>query len=420
MDAYNKITYKNILYHLKNLRLIIFEVTDRCNLNCKYCGCSSLYRGNDIREDKDISFTKAKLIIDYLCDLWKDYYYSNENNHELNIGFYGGEPLLNVPFIKKTIDYLDSLELEKYGKICSYSMTTNAMLLDQYMDYLEKKEFRLLVSLDGDEFAQSYRIDRSGRNSYDRVFRNIKLLQEKHPIYFKSNVNFISVLHNRNSFESIFKFIHTQFDKIPIIAPLNDVDISEEKKNDFLEMYRNPVESFYNSNNCTSIESEMFMRTPRVGELADYIKYQSGNNFNTYNDLYTNKYDIQRTTGTCVPFANRMFISVNGKILPCERIRQQFSLGQVHEDSVELNYEYVANKYNYYVSKFEEQCVNCATYKFCMQCVYQVDDLPKEKPCCPIFITKKEMDVRIDDIFKFLEKRPFYYRRILDEVKITV
>jgi len=417
MVFYNT-TPQNIRHNLQHLRQLVFEVTDRCNLNCKYCAYSELYQGHDTREGKNISFTRAKLIIDYLQDLWKDDY-SDGNYCEFIISFYGGEPLMNVPFIKQVVDYLERLELRKIGKICSYSMTTNAMLLDQYMDYLVEKDFGLLISLDGDEFAQSYREDHSGKNSFDRVLRNIKLLQEKYPDYFKNKTGFNAVLHNRNEVESIYQFFRTQFDKIPRIAPLNEAGISEEKKEEFIKMYRNPIESFYKSVNCEAIESEMIMNTPRTAQLVDYILYQSGNNFNTYNDLYTNKDDFPPATGTCTPFSTKMFITVKGKILPCERIGHQYSLGQVFEDRIELNEESISDKHNYYVSRYVKQCVNCTSNKFCSLCVYQVDDICKDDAHCPIYLSKKDFEKRNEKNFKFLEEHPHYYRRILEEVKIS-
>ena len=414
MDFYKTIP-DNIGYYLQKLSQLVFEVTDKCNLNCKYCACSELYRKCDAREGKDISFTKAKLVIDYLFGLWKNDC-SNENNRELNIGFYGGEPLMNIPFIKQVIEYVEGLE--KTGLIYTYSMTTNAVLLDQYMDYLVKKDFKLLISLDGDEFAQSYRTDHSGNNSFERVFRNIKLLQKKHPEYFKNKIAFNSVLHNRNSVESIYQFIRTEFDKIPLISPLNEVGICEDKKEEFIKMYRNPVQSFYDSSNCAIIESEMLMRAPRTARLADYILRQSGNNYQTYNELYANKDDLPLSTGTCLPFSKKMFVTATGKILPCERINHQFSLGQVYDDRVELNEEYIADRYNFYVSKYEKQCMSCACNRFCPQCVYLIDDIYKEDLCCPMFRLNEDLKKRNEDSFKFLEEYPHYYRRILEEVKI--
>ena len=412
-----KATNKNIQYYLQNLRQLLFEVTDKCNLICKYCAYSELYCGYDTRAGKDISFSRVKLIINYLHDLWTNDY-SDGNNREFYISFYGGEPLMNVPVIKQVIEYLETLELETIGRICLYSMTTNAVLLDKYMDYLVEKNFRLLISLDGDEFAQSYRIDHSGNNSFDCILRNIALLREKYPEYFKNNVNFISVLHNRNSVESIYQFIRAQFGKTPLISSLSEVGICEDKKDEFVKMYRNFEESFFNSNNCAIIESELLMRTPRTAQLTNYILYQSGNSYQTYNELYVNKDNFPLSTGTCLPFSNRMFVTVNGKILPCERISQQYSLGQVYDDRVELNEEYIADRYNYYVSKYEKQCISCACNRFCTQCVYLIDDICKEDTRCPNFCSNEELTNSNKDTFKFLEEHPRYYKRILEEVKI--
>lgn len=78
----------------------MFEVTDACNLQCKYCGYSEFYGGYDKWEDSYFSFEKAKLLIDYLAEIWrKD---RLEKVHQrLNIGFYGGEPLMNMDFKKQ-------------------------------------------------------------------------------------------------------------------------------------------------------------------------------------------------------------------------------------------------------------------------------------------------------------------------------
>jgi len=158
-----------IFYQLLHLKQIVFEVTDACNLRCKYCGYSELYEGYDERKNSYFPFKKAQLIIDYLINLWRDNT-SPVIIEPLTVGFYGGEPLMNISFIKKVVDYIQQKDL---NKCLFFSMTTNAMLLDKYMDYLVEKDFRLLISLDGDEYAQSYRVDASGRNSFDKVFANV-------------------------------------------------------------------------------------------------------------------------------------------------------------------------------------------------------------------------------------------------------
>lgn len=173
---FKKTSKETIIYNLSNLRNIIFESTERCNLNCLYCAYSSFYQDYDNRQGKNMSFVMAKTIIDYLHNFWKNCYREGVNK-DTTISFYGGEPLLNIEFIKQIIDYTESLE--KVGRIYSYAMTTNGMLLDKYMDFLAEKKVIIMISLDGGKFAHSYRVDHSGKNSFTRVFRNIKQLQKK-------------------------------------------------------------------------------------------------------------------------------------------------------------------------------------------------------------------------------------------------
>ena len=212
MKDYLLITKEDIELNLINLRQIVFEITDSCNLRCKYCGYADLYEGYDKRDNQKLPFNKAKLILDYLF-----YNYWTKKNgvnyrRTINISFYGGEPLLNVPFIKKVINYVENLP--KIGITFKYSMTTNAMLLNEHMEYLIDKDFFILISLDGNENGQSYRVDSKGHNSFYRVIENVRLLREKDPIYFEKKVMFNSVLHDRNSVEETYQYIKQEFNKI--------------------------------------------------------------------------------------------------------------------------------------------------------------------------------------------------------------
>lgn len=106
-----KLTSDTIKQQLLNLRQIVFEVTDSCNLKCKYCGYGEFYGSYDKREERNLSFEKAKSLIDYLFSLWKD---SNVDfyNRALTVSFYGGEPLLNISFIKQIQEYLETTYID--------------------------------------------------------------------------------------------------------------------------------------------------------------------------------------------------------------------------------------------------------------------------------------------------------------------
>ena len=326
MKAIGLIDEKVVRNNLINLKNIVFEVTEKCNLKCKYCGLSEqLYEKYDQREFRDLPFEKAKLMIDYLLDLWNENYVE-EMNLPFIVSFYGGEPLLNMPLITKIIDYVEKSNI--LGRKIYYAMTTNAMLLDKYMDYLAEKKFNLAISLDGDEAAQSYRIDHAGNNSYSRVIRNVKLLQQTYPDYFNSyQVTFVSVLHNRNDVEPLLDFFKTHFDKTPMINPLSSHSISEDKKEEFWTMYQNKSQSLIKSANCEAIQDKYFLTMPKGLRLSQFLYHTSGNIYYNYNQLLMQKYgnDVA-STGTCTPFSKKLFLAVDGKILPCERIE----IGRAH------------------------------------------------------------------------------------------
>jgi len=413
----NETIVKNNLINLHNL---VFEVTERCNLNCKYCGLSEqFYQKHDVRKSRDLPFEKAKLMIDYLLNLWRDNYIA-DTILPLSIGFYGGEPLLNMPLIKKIIDYV-----EQSNTTCRqirYAMTTNAVLLDKHIDFLVEKNFYLTISLDGDEKAQSYRVDRAGNNSYNQVMHNVKLLQQTYPDYFYDlHVMFISVLHNRNDVEPILEFFKTHFRKIPQISTLDVSGINENKKEEFRKMYQNKSQSLFKSANCEAIENECFFNMPKSSRLIKFLYHSSRNIYSDYNQMLMS--DLVKnviTTGTCTPFAKKLFVTANGKILPCERIEHDFELGYVHDDFVELDYRHVAEQHNFYLSKSADQCVRCATNNFCPQCVYSIDDIRSNSPCCPNFCTKENFEELKEQNFSYLRQHPHYYEKVLDEINFRM
>lgn len=246
-----KVSGNDILHQMVNLKQLVFEVTDACNLRCKYCGYAELYEGYDERKNQKMSFRKAQYIIDYLYSLWRNNCVCGMT-FPMSIGFYGGEPLLNVSFIQQVIDYISTLP--PVGKRFYYNMTTNALLLDKYMDFLVANEFRLLISLDGDKKGQSYRVDVAGRNSFEKVYSNVKLLQEKYPDYFDKHVMFNAVLHNMNTVESIYHFIKKEFGKEPSISPLNNSGIRHDRLEEFYKTYQNYSESISHAENCESLK----------------------------------------------------------------------------------------------------------------------------------------------------------------------
>ena len=416
MKEYRKISHLDIEYSLANLKQLVFEVTDACNLRCKYCAYADLYEGYDQRENLKLPFQKAKLIIDYLYEYWEKRY-CIEVNDPITIGFYGGEPLLNVPFIQQVINYIESLN--PIGKKFHYNMTTNAILLDRYTDFLAENEFRLLISLDGDEKGQSYRVDTKGKNSFDKVLANIQLLRSKYPSYFEHYVMFNSVLHNRNEVESTYRFIKDKFGKEPMISPLNNSGVRKDKLQEFYQAYQNVATSIQKANNCEALKNELLIKSPETGALVNYIYHHTGNVFNDYNDLLLGREGSSfPPSGTCIPFSKKMFITVKGRILQCEKIDHEFALGQITNKKVELNLEQAARQHNKYTFRYMNQCKTCAAKQLCTQCVYQIDDIHDKTSKCYSYYSATQHEKQKEYYMDHLDKHPELYNRILKEVVV--
>lgn len=363
--------------NLANLRQLLIEVTDGCNLNCKYCGYGDYYSNYDPRQNKKISFKDVKGLIDYLVSLWiSDLNLSHDN--EIVIGFYGGEPLLNFDIIYKTIKYLDSLIIKNIK--FSYNMTTNAMLLDKYMDFLAEKKFKLMISLDGNEINDSYRVTSSGKSSFKKVYDNINKLMIKHNEYFNKYVMFNSVLHNRNSVEEASTFIWKAFGKIPIVSELNTNGIVPEKRKEFFNMFRNKEQNYSKIENCDLLKE---MQKENIGDstLNMFLDSLCSNTFMDYRDLFKKEETEYIPTGTCVPFERKIFLTVNGKILPCERIGQEISLGKVENGKVKINFHEVSKLYENYYNDITFKCKVCSFWKNCGYCIHYIPKNNGKKTC---------------------------------------
>jgi len=400
---------------LTNTPQITFEVTDACNLNCVYCGYGKLYKDYDKRENKRLDPNKAKIFLDYLIGLW-DTSFNKSVNNNIILSFYGGEPLMNVPFIETIVDYASKMKGQP--RKFSYNMTTNGILLDRHIDFLVSKDFNLLISLDGDEFCNSYRINNDGQNSFKKVTENIEILRKQFPDYFAKRVNFNAVLHNRNSVADIYNYIKKKYNKIPRIGALNASGIRNDMKDEFFRMYQNPVDSLMQSENYGELENEMFLSSPTYHSAVVYLMQYSDFKYENYNELLYGKSEKRNIypSGTCLPFSKKVFITVNGKILPCERIGHQFALGVIDNDSVNIDFDKIAQKYNQYFSKLDSQCTKCYNSQSCIQCIFNIQDIEKEKVKCNGFMNQINFESYRNAQLSFLENHPEAYARIMNDV----
>lgn len=401
---------------LANTNQVTLEITDQCNLDCTYCGYGHFYCDYDKREKKNMDPAASRQMIDFLVEYWNSPR-NISHGKSIYISFYGGEPLLNFSFIKETVAYVKQIKAQHNRFF--FSMTTNALLLEKYMDYLVEHDFNILVSLDGNEQNNSYRLTKNGEPSYPIIMANLITLKKKFPAYFAEKVNFNAVIHNKNSVSEVFHYFKKNFNKHPRISALNTSGINEEQKETFWNTYANPRESLFNSEDYSFIEKEMFIKLPNIQDFSLFLHRNNDFCFDGYCNLLNASGRAERyPSGTCVPFSKKIFVTVNGKILACEHISHEFGLGSVDSRGVKIDFAAIARQYNSWFDQIRKQCHACYNEDECVQCIYQLD-LKKKNNKCNGFMNANEYPGVVAAYMDFLENKPQLYTKILKDIVVN-
>lgn len=280
------------------------------------------------------------------------------------------------------------------------------------MDFLVENEFNLLISLDGNESNNNYRVFKNGKPAFPAIKKNVEALRSKYPDYFNRKVNFNAVLHNKNSVSEVYNYFKQHFGKIPRIAALNSFGIREDQKEAFWKTYSNLDESLYKNEDYSLIQREMFIKLPNIQGVSEFIHMNNDFCFNNYNEmLYSSDNKARLPTGTCNPFSKKIFVTANGKILPCERISHEYVLGTVDENGVNIDLEYITGKYNQWYEKIFSQCLACYQSENCVQCIFYLD-LSSDHTTCNGFMNREDYAKYISSHVDFLENTPSMYSKI--------
>ena len=158
-DAYEHLAFD---FKARNtvIKALCLHVAHTCNLNCAYCFASQgKYHGDRAL----MSFEVGKQALDFLVA-------HSGHRRNLEVDFFGGEPLMNWDVVKRLVEYARSIEQEK-GKNFRFTLTTNGMLIDdEVIDFCNREMSNVVLSLDGrKEINDRTRVDYAGNGSYDRI-----------------------------------------------------------------------------------------------------------------------------------------------------------------------------------------------------------------------------------------------------------
>lgn len=151
------------------VKALCLHVAHTCNLNCAYCFAS---QGKYHGERALMSFEVGKQALDFLMD-------NSGERTNLEVDFFGGEPLMNFDVVKQLVAYARSVEKQR-GKNFRFTLTTNGVLIDDdVIDFANRECANVVLSLDGrKEINDRTRVDYAGNGSYDRIVPKFKRLVE--------------------------------------------------------------------------------------------------------------------------------------------------------------------------------------------------------------------------------------------------
>jgi uncharacterized protein len=335
---------------------ITIILSDKCNMNCKYCYV-----------DSDSANTQ---VIDYLA-LSRFLHSLFDNNHPpdrtVQFHFYGGEPLLHYDKLKAIV-----ADIKGLGIAYAFTLTTNGVLLDMTrLEYLVDNDFFVTISLDGPEYIHdAYRLLCDNTPTHKIVVSKIHMIMRHYRHWMKTNLSINSVLTPGSSILERQEY----FSSLGIIRV------------NFIEMVSESI-------SCTGITKSLYYDyyLEQQSLLCEYVNMKLISK--QYGDIiafpFSNYYDLFRhKRGTdckayCGIGKKRLAIMPTGEIIPClqfassKALAKTFVIGSIRTG---IDMKLVSKMHEEYVQT-SEKCCGCWLFFLCSRlCPYQVNT-KKESYC---------------------------------------
>ena len=151
------------------IKALCMHIAHTCNLNCEYCFAS---QGKYHGDRAVMSFEVGKRALDFLIE-------NSGSRRNLEVDFFGGEPLMNFDVVKQLVAYARSIE-KQHNKNFRFTLTTNGMLIDDdVIEFANRECSNVVLSLDGrKEIHDRYRVDYAGNGSWEKIVPKFQKLVE--------------------------------------------------------------------------------------------------------------------------------------------------------------------------------------------------------------------------------------------------
>ncbi len=300
-------TFEPMAGHLKAktagvVKALCLHIAHTCNLNCSYCFAS---QGKYHGERALMSFEVGKQALDFLIA-------NSGTRRNLEVDFFGGEPLMNFEVVKQLVGYARSIEKE-YNKNFRFTLTTNGLLIDDdVIDFANREMSNVVLSLDGrKEIHDRFRVDYAGNGSWEKIVPKFQKLVEARGgkeyymrgTFTHANTDFL------NDIQQMLDLGFSELSMEPVVcAPGDPSELTEEDKTIVLDQYEKLA--------------ELMLKRDEEGKPFTFYHYMI--------DLTGGPCIYKRISG-CGSGTEYMAVTPTGELYPCHQFvgEEKFKLGDV-------------------------------------------------------------------------------------------
>ena len=334
-------TFKPLAGDLKEksagiVKALCLHVAHTCNLNCAYCFAS---QGNYHGERAVMSYEVGKQALDFLMD-------HSGTRHNLEVDFFGGEPLMNWQVVKDLVAYARSVEKER-GKNFRFTLTTNGMLIDDdVIDFANKEMHNVVLSLDGrKEVHDRYRVDYAGKGSWETIVPKFQKLVASRPADKTYYMRGTFTHENPDFLEDIKTMLDLGFDELsmePVVcAPDDPAALTEADLNIVFDQYEKLA--------------QLMLERRKAGKPFTFYHYML--------DLAGGPCVYKRISG-CGSGTEYMAVTPTGELYPCHQFvgEEDFKLGDIWKGVTNPAVQEQFAACNVYT---RPQCADCWAKLYC-------------------------------------------------------
>ena len=317
------------------VKALCLHIAHTCNLNCEYCFASQgKYQG----ERAVMSFEVGKRAFDWLIE-------NSGTRRNLEVDFFGGEPLMNFEVVKQLVAYARSIEKEK-GKKFRFTLTTNGLLIDDdVIDFANKEMSNVVLSLDGrKEVHDRYRVDYNGNGSWEKIvpkFQKLVKARENKNYYMRGtfthqNPDFLKDI------EVMLDLGFTELSMEPVVCAAGDPsELTPEDLTVVMEQYEKLA--------------ELMLKRDKEGKPFTFYHYMI--------DLTGGPCIYKRISG-CGSGTEYMAVTPWGDLYPCHQFvgDEKFKLGDIWQGVTNKEIQNSFAECNVYA---REECRSCWARLYC-------------------------------------------------------